>query len=156
MTKRTSSFDCKVHKTVQEAIRTAILETDYQPPRPELDVKTLDNALNWTEANKPRNKSIEWIGDSLMYAVISLELYREQQASKLNPWGNLSIISTVRARLVSNKTLALLTHKLNWSPHPYVSHKQKPGASKLAPYSKIYANIFEVVAAEVYLYTDRL
>jgi dsRNA-specific ribonuclease len=33
-------------------------------------------------------------------------------------------------------------------------HKQKAGASKLAPSSKIYADIFEVVAAEVYLYAD--
>lgn len=51
------------YEVIQRALRDVIVDINYQPPHPVLDVETWDRAFNWGQANWARNKKLEWMGD---------------------------------------------------------------------------------------------
>jgi len=127
------------HKIITDAIITAINGPTYVPPLPSLDPATWDKALNW-ESYHDRNEFFEWMGDSLISAALSVELCRRF------PEGNEAIFTVVRQALVSNLTFVHLTHKLGLSERlPFTSNWRT-----LPRDSKRYADLFELVTAEVF------
>ncbi|KAF8591961.1 ribonuclease III [Ramaria rubella] len=130
----------------QQAINLAIAAVEYRPSLPNgLDEDILYKAFDWNK-HRARNNSLEWLGDSLLYAAISAELFNQL------PEGNESLYSNVRPHLLSNKTFALLTHKMGISTsllHPSILKSRPPH-----PESKCYADLFEVIAAEIYFYAS--
>ncbi|KAF8528079.1 hypothetical protein BU17DRAFT_39221 [Hysterangium stoloniferum] len=124
------------HKIIVSAILEAIALPYYKPPMPYLDSETWCKILDWKKHER-RNNFFEWLGDSLLSAAISVELCRQV------PYGTEHIFTQVRSALAANKTFSHLTLKMD-----VLSNLQQWREGRTP--SKLFADFFEVVAAEVY------
>ena len=107
------------------------------------DEKLLEQALTHRSAGKVNNERLEFLGDSLLSAVISARLYQ------FRPDDNEGDLSRLRARVVRGATLSKLASALKLSEYMRLGEgEMKSGGYKR---DSILADTFEAILGAIYL-----
>ena len=111
------------------------------------NLKLLESALNHSSLKNDNaliqsNEILEFMGDSVMYFIISEYIYmndKEQIAS-----GDMSII---RSNIISNETFGIFAKKIHLDKHIKISK----GQSKIGISDLMLSNCFEALIGAIYL-----
>ncbi|MFL2763154.1 MAG: ribonuclease III family protein [Dehalococcoidia bacterium] len=109
--------------------------------------KLLQNALNHSSLKNEdleiqSNEDLEFIGDSVMYFIISNYIYKNNEA-KISV-GEMSII---RSNIISNQTFSVFANKLNLGE--YI--KTGKGQKKIGISDLMLSNCFEALIGAIYI-----
>ena len=100
------------------------------------------SSLRFENENLESNEILEFVGDSIMYFIITIHLYKNLENNQNS--GNFSII---RSNIISNQTFAKFAKKIELEKYIKVSK----GQNKVGVTDAMLSNCFEALIGAIYI-----
>ena len=100
------------------------------------------SSLRFENKNLESNEILEFVGDSIMYFIITVHLYKNLDTNQNS--GNFSII---RSNIISNQTFAKFAKKIKLEKYIKVSK----GQNKVGVTDAMLSNCFEALIGAIYI-----
>lgn len=122
---------------------TSKLNLKFKNPRLLKQIFIHRSYLNEVKLDTPSNERLEFLGDSILSLVISLEVFQKRIKDTEGDLTNL------RAYIVKTKSLAQAAKKLNLGDYLFLSKGEELGGGRTNP--QILANTYEALLGAIFL-----